>query len=444
MKSLLSRLFSRKKEGFYFIHIPKTAGTSFITLLDACVKNKEIFPCQLWHEINEEIIQKKGKYKLLRGHFGGGSWKLLCKNTPYRLTILRHPTSLTISTFHFIKREKKTAVYDLVHDRNMNLHDFLQEPLTAHKINNRMVRHLSFDLHEDPEAQELFLSTESVKVVSKWIKPTKKITQSKRFSRAIQALEECSWFGLQEHFDRSMQLFAFTFKRPPIGKSPLLNAYKPQQKIDNPCQNLINSHNEFDLKLYHWAETEFEKRYQQMCDFLGRNDPENRQSLDELIDAHYQAHHKAKISYTSKIHYDFSQELLGSGWHRRELTQPENNHFRWTSNENSFLDFWLEHCDYNLQIRIINAVSDAHLQELDIKINGSSIDYSYDLDVGVVRILSANIPNRLINNSLLRIQLKHPKTCSHSEIFNSHDDRYLGIAVNWIKLEACQKNRQKN
>ena len=427
----------KKKQGYYFIHIPKTAGTSFINLIDACVNEDEIFPYQLWHQINQETVNDKQKYCLLRGHFGGGSYKLLCEENPHRLTILRHPQSLSISTYHFIKREKNTAVHDLVKNKEMDIQAFLEEPLTAMKINNRMVRHLSFDLQEDPEAQELFLSNQSIRVVKNWIKTPKKINNKQRLHRAKKALDECSWFGIQEKFDQSMQLFAYTFKRPAIGETPYLNAHNPDQEIDNYCKELIAIQNQDDLILYHYALDIFNQRYATMCNQLKNQFSDDHLSIDEMIDRHYQEA-KHCISENACV-YNFGMALLGNGWHRRELAQPENTFFRWTCNNKASIDFWLKPRDYLLKIRIINAVSLAHLTQLDIRINNISIPYEYNVQEGVVRVVSALISGSVIKNNLLRIQFYQLENLCHREVFNSDDTRNLGIAVNWIRIRPCQK-----
>ncbi len=438
MFSFLKNLFSKKTDNnYYFIHIPKTAGTSFINVIDGCVDEKEIFPHQLWQQLNQKIVNEKNNYRLLRGHFGGGSYKLLAPGNPHRLTILRHPLSLSISTFHFIKREKNTAVHQMVTKNNMNLRAFLEEPLTAHKINNRMVRHLSFDLQQDPEAQELFLSSESIKVVNQWIKTPKKISNKQRLTRAKKAIMDCSWFGIQEKFSQSMQLFAYTFNRPPIGESPHINAHKPSQEIDNYCKELIANQNEYDLALYQFALEIFNHKYETMCLRLKQQYTDVNLSIDDMIDKHYQA--AAHNIAHEHIVYDFGSALLGNGWHRREKTQPENTFFRWTNNKLATIDFWLRSRDYQLTIRIINAVSLKHLSELDIHINNVSIPFEYDQNEGVVRIISATIQASMIKNNLLRIQFHQPETSVHSTIFNSDDDRSLGIAINWIRIIPCQK-----
>ncbi len=428
----LKNLFKAKDlTGYFFIHIPKTAGTSFITLLDAVVAENAIFPCQLWREINEEMVANKNNYHLLRGHFGGGSYKLLCAHKPHRLTILRHPQSLSLSTFHFIKREKNTAVHDLVKNKEMDLKAFLQEPRTLSKIENRMVRHLSFDLQQDPEAQELFLSEQSVKVIEKWIKAPKKISPKKRLARALKVIDECSWFGIVERFDESMQLFCYRFNLPPIGKSPRLNVYKKKQEIDEFCQKIIAQQNELDAELYNYASTLFVQKYQQMVNTLqtifGKND-----DLDALIDKNYQKNHNPNLK--TFIDYDFSTALLGAGWNRREWIEHEQTFFRWTSSSDSYIDFWVQKKDYSLSIRIINALSIEHIEQLDIHVNNHSITYHCDPEHGVVRIISAQIPKSLIKNQLLRLKFILPPIKTHAEVYQSNDNRPVGLAINWIKL----------
>lgn len=436
MLSFIKKLFhSKDKKGYYFIHIPKTAGTSFINTLDTCVAEKEIFPCQLWHEVNKDIVTEKSKYKLLRGHFGGGAYKLLTDGNPHLLTILRHPESLSISTYHFIKREKNTAVHDLVTSRNMSLLEFLQEPLTAQKINNRMVRHLSFDLQSDPEAQELFLSKQSVEVVSNWIKTPKKITNQQRLVRAKEILNECSWFGIQEQFDKSMQLFAYIFNLPPIGKSAKLNSHNPQQLIDNKCASLIAEQNTYDLELYSYALAKFEERYHNMCKALGCNEKD----VDRLIEKKYES--SQSETQSKELIYNFEKRLIGSGWHRREIALPEESTFRWTSNNKAIIYLAIEKQSYDLEIRIINAASKEHLDGLQLLVNNQKISYQYDHKYGVVRLLSAQIPKDLISGKPLKIQFNHIDTLKHRDCFDSDDNRSLGIAVNWIKIAPCMKKQ---
>lgn len=432
MLKFLRNLF-RKETGYYFIHIPKTAGTSFINILDAQTSVGEIFPCQLWREVSQEIVDKKQKYKLLRGHFGGGSYNILGHKNAHLLTILRHPQSLSISTYHFIKRETNTAVHDLVAGKNLSLEEFLEDPRTSQKINNRMVRHLSFDLQEDPEAQELFLSEQSIKVVNQWMKPGKKLSNHERYLRAQKRLEDCSWIGIQENFQKSMQLFAYTFNLPPVLEVPYLNAFKPDQNISQKSLDLIAEQNKFDLKLYEFALNEFDKKFQLMCKDLESLRSSESQSLNELINLNYLS--KAQVPIKGSIDYSFSQELLGSGWHRRELAMPDETYFRWSSHPEAYMDFWLQPKDYKLSIRFINAISENCLNQLELWLNDQKINHQYDTNTGVVRVLKAEIPAHLIKQNVLRIVFKINQLKKHSEAFGSDDHRNLGIAVNWVKIQ---------
>ena len=72
MSSLWTHKESKKKAAYYFTHVPKTAGTSFIVLLDRLFNQPDIFPQQLWREVGSIDAEANDAFELFRGHFGGG------------------------------------------------------------------------------------------------------------------------------------------------------------------------------------------------------------------------------------------------------------------------------------------------------------------------------------------------------------------------------------
>jgi hypothetical protein len=436
MFSWIKRWFYPTSQDLYYIHIPKTAGTSFITVLDAGFDEGDIFPAQLWREVNEDLVSKKKAFHLLRGHFGGGCHKQLLNKNAQLLTLLRHPTSLSISTYHFIKREQNTRVHSLVTDNDMSFDEFLNHQETRTKVSDRMTRHLSFDLQNDPDAHELFLSDESVQVVEKWKKKNVIISDSQRLKRAIRRLDSCRWFGLVERFDQSMQWFCYQFHRPPLYEAPRLNAFKPNQEISAKSKEQLKVLNAMDYQLYTHAENKFNKEYEAMISDLESLRHNSQETLFELLDRKYLNHYQNRTGlWRDSVDFDFSMPMLGSGWHRREKTHPENTTFRWTSHPNSFLDFWMQPGNYTLSLRVINSVDVELLNNDWILVNGEKLNTTMDTDSGVVRIYTIELDENNIKNGLLRIQFNQRKIVKHSDAFGSDDFRSLGVAVNWIKIK---------
>lgn len=441
MKGWFKRLFHFRNKtvgsALYFTHIPKTAGTSFIVLLDRFFHTDAIFPYQLWRETKQVDVKHNQQYELFRGHFGGGGVSVLTDRNIQYLTILRTPASLALSTYEFVKREPNTKVHQLLKDQNMTFTDFMQHPVTASLVKNRMIRNISFDFVEDSAAQEVFLSAETITYLQNIINNQKaSITDAERLVRSKKFIDACSWFGMLERFDESMQLLCYSMAWPPIGQSQKLNTYKKKPKLTAAEQKALELINAEDLALYEYASEIFKQKVAAMKVSLEKWRSNNHQSVDDLLDAHYQyhqSHQKTKLSapYT----YDFSQKLMGQQWHRRELMQPENEYFRWTGPDaQASLDFWVKPQDFTIKIRIINATSPDIIESLGISINGQAVEW-YSSESGVVRVLTLSCPKEFIkHNGLLRLGFKCQTMVSHQQAFGSHDERLVGVAIHWIQL----------
>ncbi|MEZ5472858.1 MAG: hypothetical protein R3E90_13890 [Marinicella sp.] len=446
MKGWFKRLFQSNKKAakpvYYFTHIPKTAGTSFIVLLDRFFDANTIYPYQLWREAKDIDVENNQRYDLFRGHFGGGGVTVLTDRNIEYLTILRTPASLALSTYEFVKRESNTKVHQLVKEKNMSFAQFMQHPMTAPLVKNRMIRNISFDFVEDPAAQEVFLSAETIEYLQSIIeKQRAPISDFERLRRAQKFIGLSCWFGLLERFDDSMQLLCYTMGWPPIGASQKLNTHDRKQKLSSQEQSVLEQANAEDLSLYQYASGLFEHKLDDMNQQLEALRTSPDQTVDDLLDIHYQQQQAVKENRISAPStYDFSQKLLGQQWHRRELIQPENEYFRWTGpNNRASIDFWVEPKDYCIRIRIINATSPGLLDTLQITINGHPVTWN-STDQGVVRIITLDCPQRLIKaNGLLRLGLRCQSMISHQQAFGSDDERLVGVAVHWIQFDDVEQ-----
>ena len=440
MKGLFNKWISslnkvKQKPVTYFVHVPKTAGTSFIVLLDRFFSANKIFPHQLWREIKQIDKSANQSYDLYRGHLGGGGLDVLTDRPVDFLTILRNPVDLAQSTYEYVLREKNTKVHQLVKTKKMGFDEFLSHPTTQPLIENRMVRNISFDFKQDPAAQEVFLSAETIEFLQQIMKNTKShITEDERLKRAISFLEKSRWFGLLEYFDVSMQLLCFEMAWPPIGPTQRLNTFEQKSILPESIQKQLKSINHHDFKLYGCAKKLFENRLQVMTKELEKLRSDKEQSIDDLLDINYQSQNQRAL--LGFVKYDFTDILLGSQWHRRELMQPEADYFRWTGPEaKASIDFWLKPQSYVITIRIINAISTEVLDGLKIKLNNNKLSWS-TIDHGVVRVLEVQCTKEMIDDSgLARLSFDTCKVQSHQSAFDSDDQRLVGVAVHWIQFK---------
>lgn len=423
----------------FFAHIPKTAGTSFIVLLDRFYHAARIYPAQLWREVGSIDKSDNQKYDLYRGHFGGHGVEVLTDRPLRCFTILRDPVAMAQSTFQYVQRENNTKVHELVTANEMSFADFLRHPETVSLVKNRMIRYLSFDFKQDPAAQEVFLSSETITYLQTIINQNQpSIDDEKRLKRAQAWVERCQWFGLLERFDQSMQLLCFAMKWPPIGPSQKLNTRRHKPVLLEEELQLLQAINQQDMAFYAWASEVFEQKLTAMQDQLEVHRTGPEQGIDELLDLRYQQHYSRhrKSALPVGVRYGFAQTLLGSQWHRRELLSPEKDFFRWSGPGNeSTIDLWLQPMNYQIQVRIINATTIELLDQLQVSLNDHPLSWR-TMDTGVVRVLNMSCSADMIaEHGLARLKFHCADMISHRQAFGSQDERLVGIAVHWIEFK---------
>ncbi|MEM9544939.1 MAG: hypothetical protein AAGA77_03155 [Bacteroidota bacterium] len=236
-----SRVGQEINEHYFFIHIPKTSGTSFRFMLFQQFKQEHIFPNMV------DLFNRENKYPRLKelsalnlddfskrielflGHYPYAIGRKIFKEPlPLRyLVFLREPVSRVVSHLHHLQREHYI-------DRKMSLLEILEKRKS--ELANLQTRWLCNDF-----------------------KKTKELSSTKLLTQAKVNLENIDFIGLSEHFDLSLALANKTFGWN-MGKS--VN-YNVAPKIDSPNATLLEHIEKIcnlDIELYTYAVQLFNKR----------------------------------------------------------------------------------------------------------------------------------------------------------------------------------------
>ena len=142
----------------YFLHIPKTGGTTFQEILSSNFRDEAICPAHLWHQLIALKPQEMDRYEFIWGHFYGSFHRHASRSIRY-LTMVREPIERALSHYGHIMREPG----HYLHARATQLGDFgsfLRDPEMATTLTNFQVRSLASDF--DPFAIAASLSPEQI------------------------------------------------------------------------------------------------------------------------------------------------------------------------------------------------------------------------------------------------------------------------------------------
>lgn len=224
---------------FLFVHIPKTAGTTFVLTLARHFKGKKMisfYSGQGRSRFVELSPGYKNKFDLCIGHLPFLADQELQRGIDY-FTFLRKPRERFISGYRYLKNDHvRHAIKKQVDIRKVTLKEIIKRGLSKN-LDNQMVRFLSGNMNKG----FLEINEEDARL-------------------AIHNLDAYfPVFGLTEYFDESLVLLSDHMKWGPLYYvRENTSGWKMDPKeLDEETEELITRCNKYDNLLYDHAKKRF-------------------------------------------------------------------------------------------------------------------------------------------------------------------------------------------
>ncbi len=235
----------------YYIHIPKSAGTSFRNFLKTAIYGDGLtevyFELGYWNAPAYRCTLPADA--VLYGHFCYGLHKLLRDRQPRYITLMRHPVERLMSYYKHQRLTPGARWHSLITSENLSLADFVEGGYTP-ETNNHVTRMLSADYGRVKRWQSHVYNA-----YSRWRggPPAFQVHARRSMLRALRNLrEDFQYVGLTEHFEDAgrflLELHGLAPERyfEPRDNQLHLEGFA----IDAAAQRAVENTNELDLELY--------------------------------------------------------------------------------------------------------------------------------------------------------------------------------------------------
>lgn len=264
------------EQRYYFLHIPKTAGTSFTSYFSKFFKEEQIFPGHFWFDIVQSLPFDWEKYQFYRGHFGYSLKRFLPKDT-FTLTFLRDPIERVISQHHHALVEP--YLVHMVANREYksieggDLKKMLQIDMVRSHYWNAQSRFIGVDIDILSDATPTDLESTSAihHILGKYAFD---IPESELLGKAVTNLKTLNFIGIQEYFEQSCLLLAYkTGLTPQINiKKEMKFAGRPKREaFDQETIDELTKLNHLDYVLYELGKKEFLNEYNSTMEMLAQS-----------------------------------------------------------------------------------------------------------------------------------------------------------------------------
>jgi hypothetical protein len=212
----------QRNDILYFLHIAKTGGMTFRSILSKYFQPGEICQEFLIQDLLRLPLEGLGRYRFFYGHFGYNLQQLLPKKPVY-VTLLREPLARSISLYLHVCRNSKHRLYDRVTRHKMSLLDFVRDEETGPSIWNFQTRNIACDLDYEALVSMEPSSIKALKFEEELNKKLHNMSDDLLLERAKQRIEQFAFVGITERMDESVRVLAKILDLKEASEIPILN-----------------------------------------------------------------------------------------------------------------------------------------------------------------------------------------------------------------------------
>jgi hypothetical protein len=254
---------------YYFLHIPKTAGTSLMRALDRQFAPGDVCPDQLWHQLVLRPLpeqQRLGEFRLFRGHFYGMLADFVGRGLT-TFTFVRDPIERALSHFAHVMRE----THHYLHMRAVAVIDlgaFIRDPVTRPMVYNFQTRSLAMQA----DIRELAASLDDAQIrglaiermIETWMPAPHK--EQVLLDRAQAEVDRMLMVGLTERYADSLVLLDHLTGWRTAESDPAPLNVSPERLKSTSLHPAIRTEleqaTELDRELYHYASQRWDRQWQ--------------------------------------------------------------------------------------------------------------------------------------------------------------------------------------
>jgi hypothetical protein len=412
------------QQKIFFHHIPKTAGTTLIALLNQRYDEGKILPKAYFgvpaRDVRATHLAEKyndlSTYPLIHGHFPVPLFNDLATEY-FRFTILRDPIQRLLSLYRDWLSKSKESLQDAHSDdhktvelaRSLSMVDFLnqsQHPIPA-LFDNGQIRLLAGAMDESELSED-------------------------HFDKAQDTLDRLSLVGLAELFDSFLTLLCskLGWERPQAVQSLNISQNKNSfNDFTDSEKQVLEERTRLDRILYQNA--------------LNRLDRDLSEHLNYFCTSKKPVSCKGPLNRPRgpEFRLTMDQGFEGSGWHVREGVDGERV-WRWTGpDRRSSLRFGVDASeDCTLTLKIISVIYQEIINDLNLFLNNHPVGWRHKGTQNGEQIIHGQIPRDLLEEENLLV-IEVPFTASQTEVEPSNEDnRQKGIAVTEIIVAPTEND----